>query len=188
MIQKFNYSIIAKIVYRYANLFVTFVLLSHFLLFAIAPNKNWTFLLLGFVNIILIYVVNRFYFNIYKYFPFDIQTDDEKIVCQNFVIKNREETIKFSEIEKISGGIFDKKPSTPIYIHFRGTKIGVNIHLKNFQKFLTTVLQRVDQKVYDNLLDSVKLKTEVQVASLKSKVAKIKNKKSKTGKFTKGKK
>ena len=174
----FSYPIFAKIVYRYANIFITFVLLIHLVIFFIAPQKNWGYLPLGLINLILIYVVNRFYFTNYKYFPYDIKADDEKIIVSNFVINNRTETINFKDIEKLTGGVFNKKPSTPIYIIYNsGKKIGINTHLKEFNRLLTLILQHVSESVYKNTLDDMKIKADEQIASMKTKINKTKERK-----------
>ncbi len=176
--KKFSYPIFAKIVYRYANIFITFVFLMHFVLFFVAPQKNWGYLPLGLINIILIYIVNRFYFTNYKYFPYDIQANEEKIIVSNFVFNNRTETINYKDIEKLTGGVFNKKPSTPIYIIYNnGKKIGVNTHLRDFNKFLTLILQHVSDSVYKNTLDDMKIKADEQIANMKTKINKAKERK-----------
>ncbi|HPN37729.1 MAG TPA: hypothetical protein PL041_04950 [Melioribacteraceae bacterium] len=174
----FSYPIFAKIVYRYANIFITFVLLSHLVVFIIAPNKNYSYLPLGLINIILIYIVNRFYFTNYKYFPYDIKADEEKIIVSNFVFNNRTETIYYKDIEKLTGGVFNKKPSTPIYVICNnGKKIGINTHLKEFNKLLTLILQHVSDSVYQNTLEEMKIKADEQIANIKTKINKAKERK-----------
>lgn len=171
----FTYPLFAKIVYRYANIFITFVLITHLVIFFIAPQKNWGYLPLGLINIILIYIVNRFYFKNYKYFPYNIEADNEKLKVSNFIINNRTEIIYYKDIEKLTGGVFSKQPSTPIYIIYNGgKKIGINTHLKDFNKLLTIILQYVTDTVYENTLQEMKIKTDEQISNIKTKVNKAK--------------
>ncbi len=181
--KKFYYPIIAKLIYRYANLFITFVLLTHLVIFIIVPEKNYSYLPLGLINIILIYIVNRFYFTNYKYFPYDINADERKLEVRNFVINNRVEEIYYNKIEKLEGGIFSRKPSTPIYIFYdNGKKIGINTHLKDFNKLLTMILQNVREDVYQSTLNNMKIKAEEDLSKVKTKINNAKKKKIKNKK------
>lgn len=176
--KKFYYPIIAKIIYRYANIFITFVLLTHLIIFILVPQKNYTYLPLGLINIILIYIVNRFYITNYKYFPYEIIAEDKKLVVSNFVINNRIEEIYYNRIEKLEGGIFSRKPSTPIYIFYNdGKKIGINTHLKDFNKLLTIILQNVSEEVYQTTLKSMQIKAEEDLSKIKTKINNAKRKK-----------
>ena len=170
--KKYSYPVIAQIIYRYANLFIPFVLLTQIFVFILSPHKNWNYLYFVAINLILLYVVNRFYFKNYRYFPYSIEIDDEKIVCTNFVIKNRVVEIKLNEIDNLTGGVFSQRPSTPIYIHFKGEQIGVNPHLKDYNKFLTTVLSNVKQEVYNNLLKHMQISTNEKITKISERIKK----------------
>lgn len=170
--KKYTYPVIAQIVYRYANLFISFVLLTQIFIFILTPQKNWNYLYFVAINLILLYVVNRFYLKNYKYFPYSIEVDSQKIICTNFVLNNRIIEIKISEIDNLTGGIFSQRPSTPIYIHFKGEQIGVSPHLKDYNKFLTLVLSNVRKEVYDNLLKQMQISTTEKITKISERIKK----------------
>ncbi len=154
--KKFTYPLVAQIIYRYANILVSFILFTQIFIFILAPNKNWYYLFFVIINLLLVFFINRFYYNNYKYFPYCIEIDKKKMICSNFAINNRKIEIKLKDIETITGGIFSSKPTIAIYIHYNGEKIGVNRQLKNYNEFLTMVLSNVKQDVYTVLLNQLK--------------------------------
>ncbi|MFH0736360.1 MAG: hypothetical protein V1773_17580 [bacterium] len=154
--KKYTYPIFAQIIYRYANILISFILLTQIFIFVLAPNKNWYYMFFVLINLVFVFSINWYYYKNYKYFPYKIEIDNEKIICSNFFINNRKEEIKLSEIELITGGIFSNKPSIAIFIHYAGKKIGINRQLKNYNEFLTTVLSNLNNTVYTVLLNQLK--------------------------------
>lgn len=175
---KFNYSFIAKIVYRYANLPITILLLIQLLISIAGTVNDIKFLLPLLINVLLIFVINKFYIKMYKYFPFKIEADNEKLVCSDFFMSNKRIEIRHSEISDIKGGIFSGSQIKPLYIlHKDGeTMIGINPHLKGYNKLVTMILSNISQKLYNDLLDRSKELNISKHEKLKGK-RKTKNKK-----------
>ncbi len=151
---KFGYPLLARIIYRHVNLILTPVLLAYVIISfggIFTDSKYWIPFI---VNLLLLIVFNRFYFRMYKYFPFEIEADEEKIICTNFMNRRKKVEIKFSDITKIEGGVFSGSAIKPIYIYeaSNGNVIGINPHLTDFSKFVTLLLTKIDRQLYESLL------------------------------------
>jgi len=153
-----KYSIIAKFIYRFANIPVTLLLLLYFFLALFSPEKTWLNGLSIVVHALLIYFINSFYIKNYKYFPYKIEIDNEKMICSDFFMQSKILEIKLADITEITGGIFSNTPARPVYFTdtVNGVKIGVNPHLKHFNKLVTKVLSNVKQDVYNDVLTRIK--------------------------------
>jgi hypothetical protein len=151
---KFEYGKFAKFVYRYANFILTPFLFAYFMIALLGAFQNSKFLLPLIIMALLLYVLNRFYFRIYKYFPFTIEIDKEKIVASDFMNRRKKIEIKLEDITEIAGGIFGGNATHPVYIYDgkNKTQIGVNPHLQNFNRFITILLSNIDKSLYERLL------------------------------------
>lgn len=92
----------------------------------------------------------------YKSFPFKISIDNEKMICSDFVIGNKNIEIEHLAIKDIQGGIFSGRAYMPLYIITDNNKIGISPHLKDYNKLLTIILTNISKELYENLLDSIK--------------------------------
>lgn len=155
--KEFRYSLFARIVYRYANIVITTMLFVSALVSVGGIFKDWVYFFPLLIHAGLIYIVNRFYLKIYKYFPFIIYADNEKMICKDFMNKRKVVEIKHSEIRSIEGGIFSGNLMRPVYIKASGGRvIGLNQHLKNFNGLLTIILSNIPKSLYDRLLKEMK--------------------------------
>ena len=152
----FKYNFFAKIIYRYAIIPVNLILIIYLIFSALGISQDWKYVFPLLLNIILIYVLNKFYMKMYKTFPFEIKIDNEKMICTNFVINNRIEEIKHSEIEEIKGGIFSGRAYMPLYIGTSKTKLGISPHITDYNKLLTKILTNIPKDLYESLLESIK--------------------------------
>ncbi|MCP5063871.1 MAG: hypothetical protein GY936_15600 [Ignavibacteriae bacterium] len=152
----FKYSLIPKFVYRYANIPATIIIVLYLIISSIGIVNDWMFIFPLAINLILIYVLNRFYFKMYKNFPFKVEIDNEKMFCSDFLLNNRTVKINLLDIEEIKGGIFSGRAYMPLYIKWEGNQIGISPHMKNYNKFLTIILTNIKKELYDKLLDEVK--------------------------------
>ncbi len=160
----FKYSFIAKIIYRYGNFLISIILFLYMILSALGLLKDWKFIFPLLINIILLYVVNKYYLKIYKLFPFKIDADNRELHCTDFMIKNRVEKIKIIDIDKIEGGIFSGRNYAPLYIEWNGNKIGISPHMKDFNKLLTIILTNIKKELYEELLESIKKFVKIKPA------------------------
>lgn len=156
--QTFNYSIIAKFVYRFVNIPITFLLSLYLLLAIFSPEKTWFNAISIVVHLLLIFFINKFYFRNYKQFPYKISADNEKMICTDFFLSRKEIEIRMEDIDDIKGGIFSNTPARPVYIHDgkNNVTIGVSAHLKGYNKLMTIILSNVKQNLYNEVLDRMK--------------------------------
>ncbi|RMD51538.1 MAG: hypothetical protein D6830_00130 [Ignavibacteria bacterium] len=155
--KEFKYGLFSRFVYRYANLIITSMLLVTGLIALGGVFKDWKYILPLLVHIILIYVVNRYYMNIYRHFPFTIKADNEKMICTDFMNRRKSFEIYHSDIVKIYGGIFSGNAMKPVYLETTdGKKIGLNQHLKDFNKLITIILSNVPNDLYQEILKKMK--------------------------------
>lgn len=156
--KEFTYPLLAKIIYRYANIPVSFLLLLYALISFLGMREDWLYVFPAFINLVLLYVMNRYYLRMYRQFPYNIRIDNEKMICSGFMNKARTVEINLSDVSEISGGIFSGSPVRPIYISDKknNVTIGFNQHLKNYNKFLTVVLSNINQDLYNSLLEKIK--------------------------------
>ena len=59
------------------------------------------------LSFLILYILNRAYLNFYKLVPYKIEFGDDKIICSEFLFRNKTVTILIKDIESLSGGIFD---------------------------------------------------------------------------------
>jgi hypothetical protein len=152
----FKYNLIPKIIYRYANIPANLILVFYLLASVLGLSNDWKFIFPLLITIMLLYVLNKFYLKMYKSFPFNIQIDNVKMICSDFVINNRNIVIELSDILKIKGGIFSGRAYMPLYISTDKIKLGISPHIKDYNKLLTIILTNVSKELYESLLDDIK--------------------------------
>lgn len=154
----YRYSILARFIYRYANLILTPLLLVYTILSLYLSFEKWYLFLVFLLNSIILIKLNRFYWMMYRNFPFQIDADNEAMICSDYLFGKKRLRIEFKEIDKISGGLLSGMTTRPIYIHCskRNIKFGFYSHLKDFNKLLKVILQNVNQELYDEILEKLK--------------------------------
>jgi hypothetical protein len=155
----FKYTFFSKIFYRYSVIPVNLLLLFYIFVSVISIPSDWKLIFPLLIKIILLYIFNRFYFKMYKTFPFKIETNNEEMICSDFVINDRKVTIKHSDIIDITGGIFSGRTYKPLYIITDETKVGISPHLKNYNELLKIILTNVSKQLYLKLLDDIQSHT-----------------------------
>lgn len=155
--EKIRYSIFARIVYRYGNVIATLLLSVHLISSIIIMFHRWYFVFPALINLVVILWINKYFIKTYKMFPFEIEVDNEKIICRDFLIGKKEIMIKYEDIDELRGGIFSGYMTRPIYIHDarQNITIGFYSHVGNFQKLLTKILQNIPQKLYTEVTEKI---------------------------------
>ena len=155
--EKFRYSFFMKILYRYGNIVATLLLSIHLITSIIVMFAKWYFIFPALINACIIFIINKYYIKTYKLFPFNMQANNEVIICKDFFFSKRELIIKYEDIDQVSGGLFSGYPTRPIYVHDgeNNITIGFYSHVGNFQKLLTRILQNVPQHIYNGLMDKL---------------------------------
>lgn len=156
--QIFTYSFLSKIIYRFANILITFFLLI--ILYTAGSNLDSSLLnLIPFIiTALLIYYLNKQYLNLYKLMPYEIEADNEKMKCSNFFLSKKEFTIYYSDISSLSGGIFDGKYSGLMKVCDGKNNICIGFFqsLQNVRALQKLILNKVDRKIYDAAAEKIK--------------------------------
>jgi len=155
--QTFTYSFFWKFIYRYFNLVVTPLLLIYAFSLVTLIDKSLVIIIPLLLSLFIIYYLNKSYINFYKLVPYKIEIDDEKIICSNFLFRDKTVTILIKDIESISGGIFEGKYRGLMKVCDGKNKlcIGFFDRLKNSGKLVTLILSKVDKKIYDKTIEQI---------------------------------
>lgn len=174
----YTYPIIAKIIYRYANFPITLLLLLYVIISAAESFEKIYFLVPLIINLIIIFLLNRHYYRTYKVQPFNIKIDSTKIICADYYLSQKSVELNLTDITEISGGIFSGSQSSPLYLisDEKDVVIKINHRLNDYKEFLTTVLQNINQDLYDSLFGRMKNYAEIKSAARKNRGKENKNK------------
>jgi hypothetical protein len=155
--QSFTYPFIWKFIYRYGNLVITPLLLVYALSLVTLIDKNLIVLIPFLLSIFILYFLNKSYINFYKLVPYKIQIDEEKIICTDFLFRNKTVTIYIKDIDSISGGIFEGKYRGLMKVCDGKNKlcIGFFDRINNSSKLVTLILSKVDKKIYDKVIEHI---------------------------------
>lgn len=165
--QVFTYSAFWKFVYRYLNLVLTPVMLLYILPIALNLDNKLILLIPFFISVYLLYYINKSYFIFYKLVPYKIEADDEKIICSQFIFRQKKITILMKNIESLSGGIFDGRYRGLMKVSDGKNKISIGFfdRMTNSQKLVTLLLSKVDINIYNDVLpkiEELKIKPETK--------------------------
>ncbi|MDP2038589.1 MAG: hypothetical protein Q8S39_14410 [Ignavibacteria bacterium] len=153
----YSYSAFAKIWYRYINITITLLLLFYTAASLILAFQKWYYIFVVFLNVGIIYLINRFYLNSYKSFPFRIRSDETGITCENFFLSKKILRIEFADIDGISGGMFSGWNTRPVYIHDSRQNISIGFFAQGeFKELLKVILKNINEELYKDLLSKMK--------------------------------
>ncbi|HKB86250.1 MAG TPA: hypothetical protein VKD08_08790 [Ignavibacteriaceae bacterium] len=160
--QQFTYPYFYKVLYRYGNIPVTVILSIYLVPSVVYLDKNLLYLIPVVLLLLMIYLLNKHYLNLYKIIPYKIEADDEKLICTDFLFSRKEFTIYFNDIESLTGGIFDGRFSGVMKVCDRKNQVCIGFfnRLRNADKLQTILLSKVPRKVYDDVVERVGLKTK----------------------------
>jgi hypothetical protein len=146
--------------YRFGNIPVTILLIIYLIPAVVDLDKN----LLYFIPVVLllgiIYLLNKHYLNLYKILPYKIETDNEKMLCTDFLFSKKEFIIYFRDIESLTGGIFDGRLAGLMKVCDKNNNVCVGFfnQLKNAGDLETILLSKVPLEVYNRVVEKVGLK------------------------------
>ncbi len=163
--QTFTYPPFYKLLYRYGNIPVTIILAIYLVPSVVYIDKNLIYLIPVILLLLMIYLLNRHYLNLYKIIPYKIEADEAKMVCTDFLFSQKEFIIYYRDIESLTGGIFDGRFSGVMKVCDRNNQvcIGFFSRLRNADKLQTILLSKVPRNVYDDVVERVGLKTKKDV-------------------------
>lgn len=155
--QSFTYPLLWKFIYRYGNLVITPLLLVYALSLVTLIDKNLIILIPFLLSIFILYFLNKSYINFYKLVPYKIQIDEEKIICTDFLFRDKKVTIFIKDVDSISGGIFEGKYRGLMKVCDGKNKlcIGFFDRINNSSKLVTLILSKVDKKIYDKVIEHI---------------------------------
>ncbi len=159
--QVFTYPYFYKLLYRYGNIPVTIILSIYLIPSVVNLDKNLIYLIPVILLLLMIYFLNKHYLNLYKIVPYKIEADEEKMICTNFLFSQKEFTIYYSDVNSLTGGIFEGRFSGVMKVCDGKNQVCVGFfnRIKNADKLQTLLLSKVQRKVYDDVVDRVGLKT-----------------------------
>jgi hypothetical protein len=155
--QTYTYPLPFRIIFKYGNILVTFLLIVYSLPLAATLDRNKILLIPLLISLFVIYFLNRHYINLYKILPYKIEADDEKIVCSEFFLSKKEIIIKYNDIDSLSGGVFENRISGIMQVcdGRNNVCIGFYHRLRNSNKLATIILSKVKRELYDEVLEKL---------------------------------
>ena len=155
--QTFTYSFLFRIIFRYGNIIITLLLLLYTIPLVTFLDEKIILAFPLLVNLFLIYFLNRHYFNLYKFLPYLIEADDEKITCSEFFLSKKEVVIYYNDVSSLSGGIFENRISGLMKVCDGKNNICIGFYqrLNNSSKLATILLSKVNRNIYDNVLEKI---------------------------------
>ncbi len=162
IMQRFTYPYFYKLIFRYGNIPVTIILSIYLVPAVVNLDKNLVYLIPVIVLMVMIYLLNKHYLNLYKIIPYKIEADEEKMVCTDFIFSKKEFTIYYGDIETLTGGIFEGRFSGVMKVCDRKNQVCIGFfnRLRNADKLQTLLLSKVPRKVYDDIVDKLGLKNK----------------------------
>ena len=155
--QTFKYPFLFRIIFRYGNIIITPLLLLYTIPLVTFLDEKIILAFPLMVNFLLIFFLNRHYFNLYKVLPYLIEADDEKIICSKFFLSKKEVVIYYNDVASLSGGIFENRISGVMKV-CDGSNVCVGFYqrLNNSGKLATILLSKVNRELYDIVLEKIK--------------------------------
>ena len=159
--QVFTYPLFYKVILRFGNIPLTLLLILYLIPSAVYVDKDLVLLIPLIISTFLIYFLNRQYITLYKILPYKIIIEDGKLICSDFLFSNREVIIRFEDIEKLKGGIFEGKLHGILKVYDGKNKIYIGFFnkIRNTKLLGTIILSKVNKNVYDEVVKNIIPKT-----------------------------
>jgi hypothetical protein len=156
----FEYRFGYKLIYSFGSLIINLLLIMYLIPALMTYEGKFLQVLYVFTLLFFLFFFNRYYFNLYKIMPYKIEADEEKIVCSHFMFGSKIHTIRFDEVDKLSGGIFDGKATGLMKVHNRkeGITIGFFHKINDARTLETLILSKVSKQLYDEVIDKFNIK------------------------------
>lgn len=155
--ETFSYPFSVRTLYRFGNIFISVLMILNLIPLIISVDSNKIFIIPIIISLLIIYFTNKFYFLLYKTFPFRISADDEKLICTDFMFRKKEIIIYYKNIKSIEGGIFEGRLSGMMKVCDSETGICITFshRIKNSTKLIALILSRIDKKLYDEKIKAI---------------------------------
>jgi hypothetical protein len=155
--QVFTYPLLFRIIFKFGNIIITILLVIYSLLLLVSINSNKFLVVPLLLTVLIIYFLNRHYFNLYKILPYKIEVDDERIICSQYFLSRKEVIIYYTDIDELTGGVFENKISGIMRVCDNKNHIcfGFYRRLRNSNKLSTILLSKVKREIYDEILQKL---------------------------------
>ncbi|MBK7379530.1 MAG: hypothetical protein IPJ03_11075 [Ignavibacteriales bacterium] len=156
----YYYPLFYKLLFRYGNIPLTFILSAYLVYLVLNIDRELYFVLPTLINLFIIYYLNKTYLRMYKIMPFRIKADDEKLYCDKFIFSKKMTEICYEEISLLQGGIFSGKHRGMMVIRDGKNNFTIGFYHKiNGGKALETILlSKVPKPVYDEVINRIGIK------------------------------
>ncbi len=153
----YTYRWIYRILYKYANILATILLLLYLLPALFSFDGRITDYLYILMIVGGIYLINRHFIKLYKIVPYRIEIIGDTIHCSQYAFSRKKVELRFSDIDKLEGGIFEGKSSGLMKLHTtsRNLTIGFFIKISGAKALESVVLAKVNKDLYHKVLDSL---------------------------------
>ena len=154
----YKYALLPKLMYRYATVPISLILLSYFFISISQITSDWYYIIVAIVNVVILFYINKFYLNVYKLLPFVVTLDKEGITASNFMFGKNVIVLKYEDIDRITGGVFGYNPKGLIYIHEskNGNMISIHPAMEDANNFFKFVLDNIHSGLRDELVAKLK--------------------------------
>lgn len=154
---KHTYNAFVRFIYAYGNFIINILMFINILAFSTQLKNSYLFYFPIIVSFIVLYLVNRFYFLIYKTLPLEIEIEKDKLICSKFIFnKSRKEVVNLKDIKSISGGIFEGRLNGIMKITDKNNlSIAISHRISDSTKLIAKILEKVDKKIYDEAIESL---------------------------------
>lgn len=162
MTYTFTYPFFYRFIFRYGNIPATIIMLVYFIMSVMNYKSGLFYLAPAFIVAILIYLLNKKYFHLYKTVPYTIIIEGDELIGKDFVLGNKEIKISFKNIDKLEGGIFDKKLTGFMKMYDGKNNLWISFHskIKKSNILQTLIFSKIREDVYNNVIEKIGLKAE----------------------------
>jgi len=160
--QILTYPVFFELIYRFGNIIATLLLISYLVPVIFYIDQNKILIIPLVISLILIYFLNRHFIMLYKILPFKIEADHEKMICRNFIFSRKEIIIYYTDIQSLTGGIFENKFSGLMRVCDGKNSVCVGFYqkMKNSNKLVSIVLSKVNREIYDEVINTLTAKKQ----------------------------
>ena len=167
--QTFTYSLLFKIIFRFGNIIVTFLISIYLIPVFYFIDQNTILFLPLIIGVIIIFMVNRAYLTYYLILPYKIDVDDEKMICSDFLLSKKVVTIYYKDIDKLQGGVFNGRSSGIMKLRDANSKlqVGFSQKINNSEKLIALILSKVSKDLYDEVISNLTERRHIKKANPK---------------------
>jgi hypothetical protein len=163
-IYTFEYPFFFKLLFRFGNVLVTIILSAYLIPIIIRLDKDLANIVPMLIVLVLIYVINRHYLLLYQILPYKITADEEKIICEKFLLSKKIVEVFYKDIETLTGGVFGGKVRGLMKVFDGKSKVTIGFYesLMNVRNLQTILLSRVNEDIYNTVVGKLGLKKKTK--------------------------